>query len=198
MNMEKRTPNAIERLTDELRERLPGVDLELDPAETSTGGWFLDARLDGHHVAIEWRPRGGFGITSSAMLGYGEGADETVSETDEHAAFARVVELLTTRARTVPTRTLVELRNEAGLKQAELADRLGIGQSAYSQMERRGDYRLSTVISIVAALGGRLEMRAVFPNGETRELVFRKSNADRDDKDSVETVSALDSTRVHG
>ena len=41
---------------------------------------------------------------------------------------------------------------------------MNIPQSAVSRMERQKDYRLSTLQRYVAALGGRLEMRAVFPD----------------------------------
>ncbi len=93
--------NPIERIEHALRARFPAAELELDAAETRTGGWFLDARLAGHHVVVEWRLDRGFGITSDSELAYGEGADELF--TDEGAALSRAIELLETRGRTSHT-----------------------------------------------------------------------------------------------
>jgi hypothetical protein len=50
--------------------------------------------------------------------------------------------------------------------QAALAERLDIPQNAVSRMERRTDLLLSTMRGYVEALGGKLELRAVFPDGE--------------------------------
>jgi hypothetical protein len=50
--------------------------------------------------------------------------------------------------------------------QVALAERLDIPQNAVSRMERRTDLLLSTMRGYVEALGGRLELRAVFPDGE--------------------------------
>jgi hypothetical protein len=50
--------------------------------------------------------------------------------------------------------------------QVALAERLNIPQTAVSRIERRTDLLLSTMRGYVEALGGRLELRAVFPDGE--------------------------------
>jgi hypothetical protein len=50
--------------------------------------------------------------------------------------------------------------------QVALAERLDIPQTAVSRMERRTDLLLSTMRGYVEALGGRLELRAIFPDGE--------------------------------
>jgi signal transduction histidine kinase len=50
--------------------------------------------------------------------------------------------------------------------QVALAERLDIPQTAVSRMERRTDLLLSTMRSYVEALGGKLELRAIFPDGE--------------------------------
>lgn len=57
---------------------------------------------------------------------------------------------------------LRELRSEAGLTQVELAERLGRSQGAVSELERRDDVYLSTLREYVEALGGHLEVAAVF------------------------------------
>jgi transcriptional regulator len=57
---------------------------------------------------------------------------------------------------------LRELREAAGKTQAELAAALRKTQPEVSRLERRGDYRLSTLQQLVAALGGELEIVANF------------------------------------
>jgi DNA-binding XRE family transcriptional regulator len=59
---------------------------------------------------------------------------------------------------------LGELRRQLDLTQAVVADRLDVTQENISQIERgEADVRLSTLSRYVEALGGRLEIRARFP-----------------------------------
>jgi DNA-binding XRE family transcriptional regulator len=60
--------------------------------------------------------------------------------------------------------TLAELREARRRSQAELAKELGVQQSAVSRIERRTDMYLSTLSNVVAAMGGRLEIIAQFPD----------------------------------
>ena len=53
------------------------------------------------------------------------------------------------------------LREAAGLTQEELAQRVAVTQSQLSKMERREDFRLSTLRRYVSALGGQLEIVAI-------------------------------------
>jgi len=59
-----------------------------------------------------------------------------------------------------------KLRQARLQTQVALAERLDIPQTAVSRIERRTDLLLSTMRKYVEALGGRLELRAVFPDGE--------------------------------
>jgi transcriptional regulator with XRE-family HTH domain len=65
--------------------------------------------------------------------------------------------------------SLAELREAKGLTQAELAARLGVSQPNVSKLEaaaanpHAGAIFLSTLGGYIAALGGHLEVRAVFP-----------------------------------
>lgn len=61
---------------------------------------------------------------------------------------------------------LTELRASRGVTQVELAGRLGIRQASVSQLEHRDDLFVSTLRQYVEALGGRLEVAAVFEGEE--------------------------------
>jgi transcriptional regulator with XRE-family HTH domain len=60
------------------------------------------------------------------------------------------------------TRKLRELRNRKGVTQSELAERLGKSQGNVSELERRDDVHVSSLREYVEALGGELEINAVF------------------------------------
>ena len=59
-----------------------------------------------------------------------------------------------------------KLRQARHRTQVALAERLDVPQAAISRMERRTDLLLSTLRGYVEGLGGKLELRAVFPDGE--------------------------------
>lgn len=68
---------------------------------------------------------------------------------------------------------LAELREAQDLTQVQLAKKLGIDQGAVSKIERRTDMYLSTLRSVIAAMGGKLELTAHFPSGEAHVVKFR-------------------------
>jgi DNA-binding Xre family transcriptional regulator len=57
---------------------------------------------------------------------------------------------------------LAELRNSRDVTQIELAAQLGITQGNVSRIEGRSEIYLSTLRSYIEALGGHLEITAVF------------------------------------
>jgi DNA-binding XRE family transcriptional regulator len=57
---------------------------------------------------------------------------------------------------------LAELRQSLDLTQTQLAETLGISQRGISHIETEPNPRLATIDGYVRALGGRLELRAVF------------------------------------
>jgi DNA-binding XRE family transcriptional regulator len=61
---------------------------------------------------------------------------------------------------------LHELRAARRLTQQQLAQTLEMSQAAVSQLEKRADMYLSTLQNFVEAMGGHLEMYAVFPDGK--------------------------------
>ena len=63
---------------------------------------------------------------------------------------------------------LDELREARQLTQEQLAEQLNVRQPAIAKMERRADMYLSTLRSVIKAMGGELDIRAVFPDGSVR------------------------------
>ncbi|MEX2213031.1 MAG: helix-turn-helix transcriptional regulator [Phycisphaeraceae bacterium] len=61
---------------------------------------------------------------------------------------------------------LAEIRELAGMTQADVAQKLNVSQSAVSQWEAEGDMRVSTLARIIHALGGQLEIIAHLPGGK--------------------------------
>jgi transcriptional regulator with XRE-family HTH domain len=74
---------------------------------------------------------------------------------------------------------LDELRAARQMTQEHLAKRLGTKQAAISKMERRTDMYLSTLQSIVRAMGGELRIEAVFPEGAVEINQFRRLRRSR-------------------
>jgi transcriptional regulator with XRE-family HTH domain len=61
--------------------------------------------------------------------------------------------------------TLAELRRARELTQVQIATSLGMTQPGVSRIESQADLYLSTLRSYVEALGGQLDLVAVFPDG---------------------------------
>ena len=59
---------------------------------------------------------------------------------------------------------LDELRKLREMTQLQLGEALGVHQSEISKIEHRSDMCVSTLVEYVEALGGHLEIRAVFPD----------------------------------
>jgi len=58
--------------------------------------------------------------------------------------------------------TLRELRQELDKTQSELAAAADMTQSELSRLESRGDHRISTLRRYIEAMGGEIEITAVF------------------------------------
>ncbi len=74
--------------------------------------------------------------------------------------------------RMIEEMALDELRAARELTQEHLAKLLGVNQSAISKMERRADWYVSTLGDFIKAMGGQLEIRAVFPEGAVKITKF--------------------------
>ena len=69
---------------------------------------------------------------------------------------------------------LDQLRKARDMTQMQLAEILGVNQGEVSKIEHRSDICLSTLADYVEAMGGRLEIRAVFEDREVRITQFEK------------------------
>ena len=67
---------------------------------------------------------------------------------------------------------LDELRRLREITQLQLGEALDVHQSEVSKIEHRSDICVSTLVEYVEALGGHLELRAVFPDREVRISQF--------------------------
>lgn len=67
---------------------------------------------------------------------------------------------------TLAAMPLDALRDARQLTQVQMAQLLKISQGAVSKVERRTDMFVSTLRNYVRAIGGDLEIRAVFPEGD--------------------------------
>jgi transcriptional regulator with XRE-family HTH domain len=86
----------------------------------------------------------------------------------EHSAVPRPNNLSTESHRLLgsPAMPLDALRDAKQLTQVQIAQLLKISQGAVSKVERRTDMFVSTLRNYVRAIGGDLEIRAVFPEGD--------------------------------
>ena len=69
---------------------------------------------------------------------------------------------------------LEEIRKARQMTQVKLAEVLGVNQGEISKIEHRTDIYISTLADYVEALGGTLEIRAVFPDREMRISQFEE------------------------
>ena len=66
------------------------------------------------------------------------------------------------------------LREARQLTQEQLAELLHVNQAAISKMEHRVDMYISTLQRIIEVMGGELEIRARFQEGDVRISQFAK------------------------
>ena len=90
--------------------------------------------------------------------------------------------------------TLNQLRQARMLTQTSLASILGVNQGSVSKMEKRTDMYVSTLRSFIQAMGGTLQIKAVFPEGEVEieqfnNVVGHPSNSTPPDDSRQETAA---------
>lgn len=89
-----------------------------------------------------------------------------------------------TADRLIREMALDELRAARTLTQEHLSTILGVKQSAISKLERRTDMYVSTLRHFIEAMGGQIEIRAVFPDGDVRITQFQALAAPKTERDS--------------
>jgi predicted transcriptional regulator/predicted XRE-type DNA-binding protein len=82
--------------------------------------------------------------------------------------------------------SLKKLRELTGLTQAQIADRLKVGQAAVSKIERRGDVQISSLKKYVEAIGAKLKIDAVIQPAAIGD--YFKSAFDLDGADDNQLV----------
>lgn len=68
---------------------------------------------------------------------------------------------------------LAAMREERGLSQRQVAHALDVSQPSVLRIEHERDVYLSTLASYVEAMGGHLEVRAIFPD-QTIDLLLQE------------------------
>jgi len=86
-------------------------------------------------------------------------------------ARAKAEEQTQTLLREMP---LQELRQARKMSQEEMAKNLHTRQSNVSRIEKRADMYISTLRSVIKAMGGDLEIVARFPDGSVRINQFKE------------------------
>lgn len=76
--------------------------------------------------------------------------------------------------KTLASMPLDELRKARQMTQVKLAAAMGVNQGEVSKIEHRTDLYLSTLAEYIEALGGTLEIRAVFADREIRITQFEQ------------------------
>lgn len=76
---------------------------------------------------------------------------------------------------------LNELRNARNITQTHLAQLLSVTQASVSKMEKRTDMYVSTLRSFIQAMGGELEIKAIFPEGSVRIQQFSAVSESREE-----------------
>ncbi len=78
--------------------------------------------------------------------------------------------------------SLRELRQAAEKTQAQVAETMGLAQNAISQLENRGDLRLSSIGRYVEAIGGKLKVIVELPGGKHFVVTTRPATADEKER----------------
>jgi len=163
-------PGQIKTFLAELAKRDGSLKPQLEAGGEKLGNWWIDFPGD-KHITIEWRPKLGFGFTIGETNSYGEGPAETF--TSPARAAHRVIQLVAPAQDSTPT-GLRAVRELYGITQSQIATRLKKKQAAISRLETRNDSKVETLSKYVRALGGKMEIRVVFPDSQLPIYQTRK------------------------
>lgn len=154
---------AIEHLKQLLTGMLPQCHVQVDEPERDGGNYWVDVSMGKKRHTLEYRPGRGFGLFHEDA-GYGEGPAE-IYRTAERAA-RRVAQLMAGNNGKAAHLGLKDIRELYEHSQVALAKKAGVKQPAISRFEQRGEVKLSTLAATIKALGGKLEVRAHFPDAD--------------------------------
>lgn len=154
-------PKPVSALLQSVSTLLPAARHRVEPGGVKAGNWWLEFKKGNRSATVEWRPQRGFGVYDPSKDAYGSGPREIFHSSEMVAR--RLVQLLSAKT---GSSWLTQLRELHGVSQVEVARRLDIRQGNISKLEKRSKVQLATVINLVAALGGNIEIRAKFPEGE--------------------------------
>ena len=164
-------PAELARFLSRLSEKRPTLKPRLERGGDKLGNWWVD--FSGRReLTVEWRPTFGFGLSYGRQTSFGEGPEE-IFRTPERAADRVLQFLIATHEHAAGG--LRCIRELYGVSQDQIAKRLKIKQAAISRLEGRTDPKIETVANFVRALGGQVEFRVVFPDGQM-PIHFSKSS----------------------
>ena len=169
----------LNELANRLSVSLPTARIDYSEPATAGGVGFLDIVLNGNTISVLWQEMKHFGISSPEGHGFGEASDEVYQTVN--ATVSRITDLLTSGKKTRPPLhvQLRELRAERNITQKDLAALLGVSQPAISGFESRVDrMNISTLRTVIQAMGGNLILQARFPDGVIREIATEELDAD--------------------
>jgi DNA-binding XRE family transcriptional regulator len=154
-------PAEVAEFVEFLREAAPEATVTPEVGAVRAGNWWLECSQGEEHLTVEWRPELGFGVNDPDVeAGYGEGPDEVFR--DARLAARRVAQFLKRSDGEAPPSWLRQLREVHGISQVELAERLKVNQAAVSRLENRQDWKVTTLLEVVEAMGGRMQVVAHF------------------------------------
>lgn len=166
--MTEAQPQPLRQFVEGLEALYPDVEITLERGGKTSGVWWIDIAASTTHVVVQWSPVIGFSLeqVGDDEPVYGSLPAERYKTVE--LALKRMTQLLAGEEcqAEVGGLALRELRELHGLSQSDLGAKLGIKQAAVSRVERRSDLHLDTLMAIVQALGGTLEIRARFPECE--------------------------------
>lgn len=169
--------SQIDFIKNQILKQLPDAQVLLRKSDDPHGFQILNIYFKGLEAVAEWRPDRGFGVSCFRSGEHDwEGLWDTPDEWYEkpEAVFHRLASLLideqTTKAQ---ASSLSEIRQARGLSQTAVATELDVTQAAYSKLERRTDFKISSLKKLAEAMGGTLRVEIRFPDSrEVREVAI--------------------------
>jgi hypothetical protein len=137
-----------------------GYLFEVDAPANTAAEWFIDVEQGAFQESLSWLSGRGFGFYTGEV-GYGDKPNELYLDATQ--AFERLEQLHVRReGGKAGALNLADLRQLLHMSQSEVASLGNLKQAAISRFEGRGDVLLSSLMSYLEALGGKLELRVHF------------------------------------